>query len=102
MIRHIQNTFPHYPIGYSNHTKTDDSLIVLVSAVVLGVRVIEKHFTFDRTRPGYDHEISADYTDFRKIVTSIRIIEEAMGSHIKKPILCEKKACLLGRRSIVC
>lgn len=101
MILDIKQNFPEYIVGYSDHTKMPESLAIITAAVGIGARVIEKHFTFDKTRPGYDHEISADYEDMKRIVESIRTIEKALGSSIKKPTLSEEKVRHLARRSIV-
>ncbi len=101
MIRQMMEIFPQYPVGYSDHTKMPDSADMLVAAVAVGAKVIEKHFTFDKTRPGYDHEISADYEDLKKIVKSIRIVETSLGTGIKKPTASEEKARRLARRSLV-
>lgn len=101
MILDIKQNFPEYIVGYSDHTKMPESLAIITAAVGIGARVIEKHFTFDKTRPGYDHKISADYEDMKRIVESIRTIEKALGSSIKKPTLSEEKVRHLARRSIV-
>jgi len=101
MMKHIMDAFPQYPVGYSDHTKMPESLYVLVAAVAMGAKVIEKHFTFDRTRPGYDHEISADYSDLKEIMRAIRTIEAAKGVTTKKPTKSEQKARKWARRSLV-
>lgn len=101
MMKHIIETFPEYPVGYSDHIKMPDSMGILIAAVAMGAKVIEKHFTFDKTRLGYDHEISADYEDLRKIVEAVRMVEKAKGIETKKPTLSEEKARKWARRSLV-
>ena len=101
MITHIKTVFPSIPVGYSDHTCPKNGEGVLAAAVALGARVIEKHFTFDNTRGGYDHEISADYDGLKSIVTQIRRVENALGSEIKKPVESENKARVHARRSLV-
>lgn len=101
MILDIKQNFPEYIVGYSDHTKMPESLAIITAAVGIGARVIEKHFTFDKTRPGYDHEISADYDDMKKIVTAVRIAEESLGNEIKKPTPKEEEIKKSARRSIV-
>ena len=101
MMRHIMEVFPQYPVGYSDHTKMPESADILVSAVAMGAKVIEKHFTFDKTRPGYDHEISADYEDLRKIVDVVRMVEKAKGIEVKRPAVSEERARKWARRSLV-
>ncbi|HPO90725.1 MAG TPA: N-acetylneuraminate synthase family protein [Victivallales bacterium] len=101
MMQDIQRHFSSYPVGYSDHTKMPESLAVILAAVGCGAKVIEKHFTFDKNRPGYDHEISADYKDMEEIVKNIRIVENIFGNNVKAPIPGEKRARKFGRRSIV-
>lgn len=101
MMKHVMEAFPQYPIGYSDHTRMPESADILVAAVTMGAKVIEKHFTFDKSRLGYDHEISADYEDMKKIINSFRVVENAMGSWIKKPTASEEMARKWARRSLV-
>lgn len=101
MITHLLQIFPGMTVGYSDHTLPDNGEGILAAAVALGARIIEKHFTFDNTRPGYDHAISADYDGLKRIVTQIRRVEKALGSAYKKPIETELKARKLARRSLV-
>ncbi len=101
MIKSLTKEFPDYIIGYSDHTKMPETKEVFVAAVALGAKVLEKHFTFDNSRPGYDHEISADYKELADLVHSVRITEKILGSSEKKPTESEKKMRDFGRRSIV-
>ena len=76
------------PVGYSDHTT---GIEVPIAAVALGARVIEKHFTLDKTMKGPDHQASLEPTELRDMVRAIRIIEGAMGSGEKIPAASEKK-----------
>ena len=101
MMRAIMDEFPGYPVGYSDHTTMPGSMAVLVCAVALGARIIEKHFTFDRNRPGFDHVISADYRDLGEIVRQISFTRQMLGSGEKAPVRAEERARIWARRSIV-
>jgi sialic acid synthase SpsE len=101
MMKHIMEAFPKYPVGYSDHTKMPESMYVLAAAVAMGAKVIEKHFTFDKSRLGYDHEISADYEDLRNMIKRFRVIELTMGINIKRPTHSERSARKWARRSLV-
>lgn len=102
MMIHLQLVFPDYPVGYSDHTITDASLTVPTVASALGATVIEKHFTFDKTRPGYDHVISMDYEDLRRLKSNLTILRECLGSSTTKgPLLAEANARQYARRSVV-
>ena len=63
-------------VGYSDHSI--ESLTV-PAAVALGAEVIEKHFTLDETRPGFDHHISFEPRKFRQMVDQIREVECMLG-----------------------
>ncbi len=83
----LQETF-HFPIGYSDHTIGTE---VAVAAVAMGAKVIEKHFTLDRTMEGPDHVASTEPDEFNDMVLKIRNIENALGSGIKQVAPSEKK-----------
>jgi len=86
------------PIGYSDHTL---GISVSTAAVALGARVIEKHFTISRQMDGPDHGASLEPEELKELVSSIRIVSEALGSDEKKPTDSELKVRALVRRSIV-
>ena len=86
------------PVGYSDHTL---GIEVSLAAVALGARVIEKHFTLDRQLPGPDHAASLEPAELRQMVSSIRIIGQALGSAIKAPAAAEMANRAVARRSVV-
>ena len=92
----LKDTFG-LPVGYSDHTTTD---LVSLGAVAAGACVIEKHFTFDRTRPGPDHPYAMEVPEFVAMVKKIRLMERALGSSIKQPAPSEKETVVLQRRSL--
>ena len=85
-------------VGFSDHTIGSTAA---VGAVVLGAKVIEKHFTLDKNLPGPDHWFSADPVEMRELVNEIRFIEKALGSGIIKPTPKELEMRKIARRSIV-
>ena len=85
-------------IGYSDHTL---GIEVSIAAASLGARVLEKHFTLDRTLPGPDHAASLEPDELTQMVTAVRNIESALGSGIKRPSPSESKNLLIARKSIV-
>ncbi|WP_347174853.1 N-acetylneuraminate synthase [Polaribacter uvawellassae] len=85
-------------IGYSDHTL---GIEIPIAAVALGAVVIEKHFTLDRTLSGPDHKASLEPQELKKMVMSIRNIEEAIsGDGEKKPSQSESKNISIARKSI--
>jgi sialic acid synthase SpsE len=101
MMVSLQHIFPDCPVGYSDHTLSDPSLTVPTVAVALGAAAIEKHFTFDKNRSGYDHCLSMDYEDLRRLVNNLRIVQDCLGLPLKSPLPSEERARLYGRRSLV-
>src|SRR5439155_20725883 len=101
MMHDLARRFPDCPIGYSDHTVPGPQPSVPALAVAAGAQVIEKHFTFDRTRPGYDHEISADYEDLAAMIREFRLVQAVLGCEAKAPLEVESRARRLGRRSVV-
>lgn len=85
-------------IGYSDHTK---GIEVPIAAVALGATVIEKHFTLDRNMEGPDHKASLEPDELKKMVNSIRHIEQALGNGHKGISASERKNIEIARKSIV-
>ncbi|MDC0158029.1 N-acetylneuraminate synthase [Verrucomicrobia bacterium] len=85
-------------VGYSDHTL---GIEIPIAAVAMGARVIEKHFTLDRSMPGPDHSASLEGNELAEMVSAIRNIEKAMGDGIKKPSPSEQKNITVVRKSIV-
>jgi len=64
-------------IGYSGHER---GINVAIASVALGAKIIEKHFTLDKSMEGNDHKVSLLPDEFANMVQGIRQVEEAMGS----------------------
>jgi hypothetical protein len=94
----IKNKF-NVEIGYSDHTL---GIEVPTAAVALGAKMIEKHFTLDRSLPGPDQLASLEPIELKAMVASIRNIELAIsGNGIKEPSSSELKNMEIARKSIV-
>ena len=85
-------------VGYSDHTQ---GIEVPIAAVAMGARVIEKHFTLDRTMEGPDHKASLEPDELKAMVQAIRHIEQAMGDGVKMPSMSEQKNIPIARKSIL-
>ena len=94
----LMHAFPQLDIGYSDHTL---SPIACLSAVAMGARVIEKHFTYDKKADGPDHMLSADPAEMKWLVDAVRSFEIMRGSGIKRPAESEKNTRHNNRKSIV-
>ena len=85
------------PVGYSDHTPGS---ITPLGAVALGACVIEKHFTFDKTRKGPDHAFAMDVPEMAAMIRDIRLLEAALGSPIKQLTSAETETVIIQRRSL--
>jgi N,N'-diacetyllegionaminate synthase len=84
-------------VGYSDHTP---GIEIPIAAVALGARIIEKHFTLNRSLPGPDHKASLEPHELKAMIKAIRNVEMAIGSGIKEPVSSEKKNLAVARKSI--
>ncbi len=65
------------PVGYSGHER---GFHVAVAAVARGAKIIEKHFTVDKTMEGNDHKVSLLPDEFAEMVRHIRDVEDSLGT----------------------
>jgi len=85
-------------VGYSDHTL---GIEVPIAAVALGAKVIEKHFTLDKSLPGPDHIASLDSYELKSMIQAIRNIELAItGTGIKEPSQSEINNIAIIRKSL--
>jgi sialic acid synthase len=77
------------PVGLSGHHR---GIAVDVAAVALGARIIERHFTLDRTMKGSDHAASLEPPGLSRLVRDIRAVESALGRAEKRVQECEVPA----------
>lgn len=73
----------HPLVGYSGHER---GIAVTLAAVGLGAKIVERHFTFDRSMEGPDHAASLEPGEFKALVSGIREIEEALGEGLERTI----------------
>jgi N,N'-diacetyllegionaminate synthase len=85
-------------VGYSDHTL---GIEVSIAAVALGASVIEKHITLSKMQQGPDHKSSLEPEELKKLVSSIRNIDQALGSGLKNPTIEELKNQSVIRKYIV-
>jgi sialic acid synthase SpsE len=86
-------------IGYSDHSVGYDAC---VTAVALGARIIEKHFTLNNNFSSFrDHKLSLNPVDMEIMVKKIRKVEMQLGKYEKVIQKNEKKIIFLSRRSMI-
>jgi N-acetylneuraminate synthase len=102
MMVWLQQAIPDIPIGLSDHTLPDSSMTVPLGAAALGARVIEKHYTLDKTLPGNDHYHAMDTEDLGHLMASLDILQQAQGNASSRYILSsEQIPRAMARRSLV-
>lgn len=102
----VINTFKEYfdvLLGYSDHSV---GVGAAAYAIPMGVKVVEKHFTIDKTLEGPDHRASLSPSELKDFVSTVRRVEKYMGSFIKVPNLSETRTraslqkCLVAKSPI--
>ena len=84
-------------LGLSDHTQGHTAVL---SAVSLGARVIEKHFTDDNKRKGPDHAFAMNPKTWNEMVVETRKLESALGDGIKIIEKNENQSSVVQRRCI--
>lgn len=85
-------------VGYSDHTL---GMEAPMAAVAIGAKVIEKHFTLDRTFEGPDHAASLEPEELVTMIRQIRTVEQMIGTPVKYPSTSESLTRLSLQKSIV-
>lgn len=99
-IKELIKKYPNYIIGYSDHTLPENMDTVFLS-YVLGAKIIEKHFTHDKSLPGNDHYHAMDYKDLINLNEKINNFLELLGSNIIDNRNTENLSRKNARRSLV-
>jgi len=94
----MMQAFPELDVGYSDHTL---GITACICAAAMGARVLEKHFTHDKSAEGPDHMLSADPVEMKTLVDAVRLFEVMRGSGVKRLAESERLTCLNNRKSIV-
>jgi sialic acid synthase SpsE len=99
----LRNHFPDAVLGLSDHSLGTS---ICIAAVALGARILEKHFTSDKTWPGPDVALSLDPPELQQLIEGSRAVFQALGG--TKDILREEQptidfayACVVATRDIV-
>ena len=64
-------------VGISDHTL---GIVIPVTAIALGAKIIEKHFILDKSTETPDSKFSLDKNEFKNMVEAVRIAEDSLGS----------------------
>jgi sialic acid synthase SpsE len=86
------------PAGFSDHSLGVEAAGLAVAA---GAAVIEKHFSLDPSRPGFDHRLSVDPVALKELVNTVRRAERMLGTATKDCSGAQADAAQRYLRSIV-
>jgi len=100
-ISDLAAAFPENVLGYSDHTVPPVSFQAIEAAVVLGARVVEKHYTLDKSLPGNDHYHAFQPEEFAELRERLDLLSELLGSAKKVVLPVEEAARIGARRSVV-
>ncbi len=81
VIERLREIYPDNVIGYSGH---ENGIAMPVVAYTLGARIIEKHFTLNRTMKGTDHSFSLEPQGMQKMVRDLNRASTAQGDGHKR------------------
>ena len=91
-------------IGYSDHSV---GVGAAPFAIPMGAKVVEKHFTLDKSDEGPDHAASLSPDELIDFVKTVRRVDAYMGSEIKEPSLSEQNTrkslqkCMVASQDII-
>lgn len=101
-LTELAQRFPDAVVGLSDHSLGNYTCF---ASVALGARILEKHFTSDKSWPGPDVPISIDPSELQDLVGGSRAIFKSLGG--RKEILREEQptidfayACVVSIRDI--
>lgn len=97
----LKNKYNDLFVGYSDHTKPNDSYDVIKTAYNLGAIIVEKHFTTDKSLKGNDHYHAMDSYDAENIICGIDFINKIRGNDAICCLESEITARKNARRSVV-
>ena len=92
------------PIGYQDHSdgNSEAAFWLPAAALGMGVDVLEKHITHDRSYKGIDHEAALNPDEFARFVHMVREIEASKGSSTPRAFSPEEvKYRKYAKKSIV-
>ena len=87
VIATYRERFPGVVVGLSAH---DSGIAMALVGYVLGARIVEKHFTLNRSMKGTDHAFSLEHPGLRRLVRDLQRARVAMGDGLKRPLASEQ------------
>lgn len=94
----LRELFPHYPIGFSDHSIGCE---IANAATAMGAALLEKHLTLDHKKIGMDNQMAMEPDDLKNLVRGCNNIYEAMGSKERVLMEAEIEQKQKMRRSVI-
>ena len=94
----LRETFPNYPIGFSDHSH---GVEMAVAATALGAALIEKHLTLDCTKIGMDNQMATEPEEMKQMVDCCIRTQIAMGNKERVVREAEQEQMKKMRRSVI-
>jgi sialic acid synthase SpsE len=94
----LRDTFPDFPIGFSDHSEGSS---LAIAATALGAALIEKHFTLDKSKIGMDNQMAMESDELTQMIRGCRDVFESLGQKervVSDPEVTQRK---IMRRSLV-
>jgi N-acetylneuraminate synthase/sialic acid synthase len=98
VISTYRERFPNVVVGLSAH---DNGIAMATAAYVLGSRIVEKHFTWNRAAKGTDHPFSLEPVGLRKLVRDLERVRVALGDGTKRIHASEEGPILKMSKKLV-
>jgi sialic acid synthase len=98
VISTYRDRFPNVVVGLSAH---DNGIAMATAAFVLGCRIVEKHFTWNRAAKGTDHPFSLEPVGLRKLVRDLERVRVALGDGTKRVHASEEGPILKMSKKLV-
>jgi N-acetylneuraminate synthase/sialic acid synthase len=80
VIGKLRERFPAAVVGWSNHSR---GISQFPTAYALGARIIETHFTLDRTAKGTDQAFSLEPKGLAEAIRYLEYARQALGTGVK-------------------
>lgn len=101
-LSELADCFPNAVLGLSDHSIGNYTCF---ASVALGARVLEKHFTSDKTWPGSDVSISIDPAELKDLITGSAAIFQSLGGSKRilpqeQPTIDFAYACVVAIKDI--
>lgn len=94
----LKNKFSSYEVGYSDHTLGCE---IACASVALGAVLIEKHFTLDNKKVGWDNQMATEPHGMKKLVEQCTNVFLSMGESVRIVSKSELDQRKNMRRSII-